>query len=288
MLFFFKLFRGARATGHVFFLNRGRARNKGLAFSGYVGPMTTVAVVPTTPQILDFSIPARTQDKQTIIVTGNVKVALVPATAVSKFDFTVNTKDGSYLSPWDQPLRAIVIEHVLGPVREKAKELGVEAAIQAHKDFEDLIKTRISERGNPLAGKGVNVESCSVAKVDASDKEVEQSIGAKQRQEMLAQADKALHERRLKAAENDRAVLEYEAATKLKLEQDRAKLVEEIGKNEVKTAENDARAVEIRLLAFKAADAGKVLGAALMEMAKNGRIGSLSVVPELFAALQDK
>ena len=27
---------------------------------------------------------------------------------------------------------------------------------------------------------------------------------------------------------------------------------------------------------------------ALMEMAKNGRIGSLSVVPELFAALQDK
>jgi regulator of protease activity HflC (stomatin/prohibitin superfamily) len=288
MLFFFKLFRGARATGHVFFLNRGRARNKGLAFSGYVGPMTTVAVVPTTPQILDFSIPARTQDKQTIIVTGNVKVALVPATAVSKFDFTVNTKDGSYLSPWDQPLRAIVIEHVLGPVREKAKELGVEAAIQAHKDFEDLIKTRISERGNPLAGKGVNVESCSVAKVDASDKEVEQSIGAKQRQEMLAQADKALHERRLKAAENDRAVLEYEAATKLKLEQDRAKLVEEIGKNEVKTAENDARAVEIRLLPFKAADAGKVLGAALMEMAKNGRIGSLSVVPELFAALKDK
>jgi hypothetical protein len=56
----------------------------------------------------------------------------------------------------------------------------------------------------------------------------------------------------------------------------------------VKTAENDARAIEIRLLPFKAADAGKVLGAALMEMAKNGRIGSLSVVPELFAALQDK
>lgn len=287
-MLFFKLFRGARATGHVFFLNRGRVRDKGLAFSGYVGPMTTVAVVPTTPQILDFSIPARTQDKQTIIVTGNVKVALVPATAVSKFDFTVNTRDGSYLSPWDQSLRAIVIEHVLGPVRDKAKALGVEAAIQAHKDFEDLIKTRISERGNPLAGKGVNVESCSIAKVDASDKEVEQSIGAKQRQEMLAQADKALHERRLKAAENDRAVLEYEAATKLKLEQDRAKLVEEAGKNEVTTAENDARAIEIRLLPFKAADAGKVLGAALMEMAKNGRIGSLSVVPELFAALQDK
>ena len=77
-MLFSNSFRGARATGHVFFLNRGRARNKGLAFSGYVGPMTTVAVVPTTPQILDFSVQARTQDKQTIIVTGNVKVALVP------------------------------------------------------------------------------------------------------------------------------------------------------------------------------------------------------------------
>jgi SPFH domain / Band 7 family len=287
-MLYFKLFHGARATGHVFFLRGGRTRNKGLAFSGFLGPMTTVAVVPTTPQILDFSVQARTQDKQTIVVTGNLKVALVPATAVSKFDFTVNIKDGSYLGPWEQSLRAIVIEPVLGPVRDKAKEMGVETAIQAHREFEDAIKSRISERGNPLAGNGVNVESCSIAKVDASDKEVDASIGANQRQDMLAQADKALHERRLKAAENERAVLAYEAATKLTLEQDRAKLVEEEGKNEVKTAENDARAADIRLLPFKGADAGKVLGAALMEMAKNGRIGSLSVVPELFAALQEK
>jgi len=287
-MFFFKLFRSARATGHVFFLSGGRARNKGLAYSGFFGPMTTVAVVPTTSQILDFSIQARTQDKQIIVVIGNLKVALEPTVAVAKFDFSVNPRDGSYLSPWDQPLRAIVIEHVLRPVRDRARQLNVETAIQSHRGFEDAITTSISEDGNPLSGRGINVESCSIARLDASDKEVEQSIGVGERQEILARADKALHDRRLKAAENDRAVLEYEAATKLKLEQDRAKLVEEEGKNEVKKANNDARAADIRLTPFKESDAGKVLGAALMEMAKSGRIGSLSVVPELFAALQQK
>ena len=49
------LFRSAGATGHVFFLKNGRTRDMGLAYSGFIGPMTTVAIVPTTPQILNFA-----------------------------------------------------------------------------------------------------------------------------------------------------------------------------------------------------------------------------------------
>lgn len=96
-----KLFSGAGATGHVFFLRNGKLINKGIAYSGLIGPMTTPAVVPTTPVILDFSVETRTLDKQHITVVGNVKVSLQPNQAVSKFDFTV-TPNGVYINEWQK------------------------------------------------------------------------------------------------------------------------------------------------------------------------------------------
>jgi hypothetical protein len=281
-----RLFRGAGATGHVFFLKNGRTRDKGLAYSGFHGPRTTIAVVPTTPQILDFAVKARTSDRQNVTVTGNIKVSLVPARAVSRFDFTVG-EVGAYLNPWDQSLRAIVIEQVLAPIHDQANALAVEAATQAHKAFEDAV-TRAVVAAAALGDKGVDVDSCSVVRIEADDKEVEQAIGARERQAMLTEADRALHDRRLKAAENERAVKTYEAETTLKLEEARAQLLEQQGENKKKEAEADAEATRARLAPFNDAEAGRVLGAALMKMAEGGRIANLSIVPEMLAALQQR
>ncbi len=280
---FLKLFNRAGATGHVFLLKGGNVRNMGIAYSGLIGPMTTVAVVPTTPRILDFSVEARTKDKQKIVVAGNIKIVLDPAVAVSKFDFTVTPEKGSYLSQWEQELRAIVIERVLAPIHDKARALDVEIATQSHRDFEEALKVGITSTGSPLAGKGITVESCSIVKV-AADEEVNQAIGAKERQEMLTQADKALHGRRLKASENERNVRTFEAETALRLEEERAKLVEKQSANKQLEATADAEATKKRLEVFKDAEPGIVLGAALMKMADRG-VGNLSIVPELFTVL---
>ena len=282
----FRLFRGAGATGHVFFLKNGRTRNKGLAFSGFHGPKTTIAVVPTTPQILDFAVKARTSDRQNITVTGNIKVSLQPPRAVSRFDFTVGDQ-GGYLSPWDQSLRAIVIEQVLAPIHDQARALDVEAATQSHKAFEDRVTQAVAGAA-ALGDKGIAVDSCSIVRIEADDKEVEQAIGARERQAMLSGADGALHERRLKAAENERAVKTYEAQTELRLEEARAELLDKQGENKQKEAEADAAAAKARLAPYNEAEAGNVLGAALMKMAEGGRIQNLSIVPELLAALQQR
>jgi hypothetical protein len=281
-----RLFRGAGATGHVFFLKNGRARDKGLAYSGLHGPRTTIAVVPTTPQILDFAVKARTSDRQNITVAGNIKVSLVPARAVSRFDFTVG-EQGAYLNPWDQPLRAIVIEHVLAPIHDQARALDVEAATQSHKAFADAVTHAVAGAA-VLDDKGISVDSCSIVRIEADDKEVEQAIGARERQAMLTEADGALHERRLKAAENERAVKTYEAQTALRLEEARSQLLDQQGENRKKEAEAEAEATRTRLQPFSEAEAGHVLGAALMKMAEGGRIANLSIVPELLAALQQR
>jgi len=124
-----RLCRSAGATGYVFFLKNGRTKDMGLAYSGFIGPKTTVAVVPTTPQILNFAIDAQTKDKQNVVVRGSLTATFIPQTAVSKFDFTIDPKNGGYLGNWVQVLNAKVVERVVRAVLDKVKDLDVEEAL---------------------------------------------------------------------------------------------------------------------------------------------------------------
>lgn len=89
-MFGINFFNNAGATGNVFLLSGGKPVDKGLAYSGFVYAGTTIAVVPTTPMLIDFGIDALTSDKQRVTVAGNIKVSFEPAKAMSKFDFTVD------------------------------------------------------------------------------------------------------------------------------------------------------------------------------------------------------
>ena len=283
---FIKLFQKAGATGHVFFLKNGRSKNMGLAFSGFIGPKTTVAVVPTTPQILNFAIDAQTKDKQNVVVQGSLTATFIPQTAVSKFDFTVDPKNGGYLGNWVQVLNAKVVERVVRAVLDKVKDLDVEEATRSQKLVEDAVTAALGS--NTFQDDGITIGSCSIPKIEPADEEVEGAIGANERQTMLTNADRALHDRRLKAAVNERAVKEYEAGTKLELEKKQGILLDEQAKNKEKEANADAKATEIRLAPLKDVEAGKLLGAAIMDAAKTGRLGSLAITSEFLAAVGQK
>ena len=281
-MLFIRLFRSAGATGHVFFFKNGKMIDKGLAFSGFIGPKTTVAVVPTTPQILNFAIVAQTKDKQRVTVSGNITASLIPAITTRKFDFTVAVA-GGYQGDWLKTVTALVVERAVRAVHAKLRDLNVEDATRSQKEVEDAIMAELG--GDNLAIDGISVTSCSIPKIDP-DNEVAAAIGANERQTMLATADMALHDRRLKAAGNDRAVRAFEAETELKLEEERAKLIDEQNKNKEKEAEGDAKAAELRYAPLKSLDAGKLLGAALIEGLKQDRIGTIVFGPELLGALQ--
>jgi hypothetical protein len=285
-MLFIRLFRSAGATGHVFLLRNGRIRNKGPAYSGFIGPMTTVAVVPTTPQILSFAIEAQSKDKQKAVVQGSLTAILTPATAISRFDFTVNPWDGSYVSHWDQIVRARVIELVLRAVLDKVKDLEVEEATRSQKAVEEAVTAALGR--NAFQEDGITIKSCSIPKIQPGDDEVQKAIGAKERQTMLTEADKALHDRRLKAAENERAIKQYEADTQLELEKKQGVLLDEQAKNKKKEAESDAAATAIRLAPLQGVESGKLLGAAVMDAAKSGRLGSLAITSEFLAAVRQR
>lgn len=281
-----KLFSGAGATGHVFFLKNGKLTDKGIAYSGLIGPMTTVAVVPTTPLILDFSVETRTADKQHITVVGNLKVSLTPEQVVSKFDFTVNP-NGAYVNNWQEVLRALVTEKVLTPIREEALKHDIETAAKSHTSFETAITTGLDAAGKSVSDLGITVNSCSVAKVIINNAQVNDALGSKERESVLTVADTARHDRRMEGAKNDRAVKAYESETALKQEDERTKLIEKQGANEKTEATNEAAAAKERLAAFTGIDAKELLGIALVKLAEQGTsIGTLNIGPELLTALK--
>lgn len=285
-MFIVRLFGSAGATGHVFFLKNGRTKDRGLAFSGYIGPKTTVAVVPTTPQIVNFAIEAETVDKQHVTVYGSLTTIFNPSVAVSKFDFTVDTKQGGYLGNWEKVLAAKVTERVLREVLKKLAGMTVENAIRAQQDIESAVTAALDEK--VFAADGITITSCSIPKIEPTDDEVAEAIGVSERQVMLTNADAALHTRRMKAVENDRAIKQFEADTKLELEKKQGELLVEQAKNKTAEATTDAEATKIRLVPLQDIPGGKLLGIAVMEAARGGRLGNLAITTELLAAVGQK
>ncbi len=281
----FTFFKKAGATGRVFLVGGGKTQDKGRAYSGLVGPWTTVAVVPETPQILNFEIDALTDDQQAVVVQGSVTITLV-AVAVSKLDFTVDKRSGSYVGDWQKILPAKVTAHVLRVVLDTVQELDIETAIGSQRLVEEAVIKVL--RDTDLAHDGIIVDSCSIRKVEPSEDEVGEAIGAKQREELLTGADAARHARRLKALEGDRALKAYEAETARTLEEDRAALIAQQGKNEEAKARADAEATRIRLAPLQEVEAGKLLGAAVMKAAETGRLGTLNLTSEFLAAAGQK
>lgn len=277
------LFRSAGATGHVFTLKNGKIMDRGLAYSGLIGPLTTVAVVPTTSQILDFAIEAQTKDTQKVVVRGNVSVTLVPANAIKKFDFAVILKTGAYVSQWHQMLKVKIIERALRAVLDEVKNLDVSEVGRSQKIVEDAVMNALG--GNAFVTDGVKVDSCSIPKIELNNEKLQDALGAADRERLLTAADAAIHERQLKRAADDRAVKEFESGTALALEQKRRELITERAKNSEEEAKADAKATEIRLKPLENVEAGKLIGAAIMEAAKSGALGSLSITSEFLAAV---
>ena len=284
-MLFFTLFRHAGATGQVFLAKGGKLKSKGLAWSGFIAPWTTVAVVPTTPQTQSFSIEARTCDKQTVRIVGDIKVVLDPETAASKFDFTMDPKQGSYKKPWEQDLHACVIAQVLVPLRDRVKDMYVANVVTAHAEIMNSVKSALTDANNPFSGYGIRVESCSIEVIEATDDEVANSIGATARQLMLTDADSAVHKRQMQSVENTRAVQTFEAETKKKLEEKRKELIEAQSANKQLEAAADAEAARARFAPMMELDPGQLLAMSIKQLADSGRVGTLNISPDLITAV---
>ena len=285
--FFSDFFSKAGANGHVFILKNGKTKSKGLAWSGFVGPKSTIAVVPTTPFTIDFTVIAQSSDKQEIRSTGSLVVNFTPSEAVSKFDFTVDM-NGAYKDVWSTKVKALIINEVLNPIRAKIKNLTAVGSTIAHSELSKEVMNAAGVENNLFATNGMTVVGCSITNIETTNDEVSEAIGAKERQEICTTADKAVHERQMAASKNDRVLKEYEVETAKSVEIKNAELIDQQNKNKEATANGNAKVTEIMLVPYASLEAGKLLAHAILEIGKNGRLGTLNVSPELLTLLQGK
>lgn len=276
----FRFFNKAGASGHVFLIKKGKTKNKGLAWGGIVGLTTAIAVVPTDGIVIPFAVDAQTSDKQQVRVPGSLLVKLDPEKAKNEFDFTVDSATGAYEKEWEQTLRANVVNQIMAPLRDKVQSITISAAASSYKDIADAIAGSLGEGGT------VSILSCSLGEIKSSNEKVSEAIGATEREALLQSADKAMHDRRMKAAENDRDLKEYEIQTAQEVESKKAQLIAEQNKNKEAAATGDAKVIELIFAKYKEEGPAKLLAYSILKLAEGGRVGTLNISPDILTSLQ--
>ena len=263
------------------------ATGKGLA--GFLRPSTSVAVVPLGVKVVNFQVTERSQDGQQVTVVGELAVSYVPEMR-EKFDFSVFRENGQYRNDPTAEIEDQVRIAVRNPLRVTLATMTLDQlATNGVAQLEEVLSTEVADKSSQLMRRlqanEIAVQSASVQSALPSDNKVAAAFGAEQREDLLAKQDKAVADRRQKAAESDRSIREFEEATALKLVKKQAQRVDEEGKNVVKRAEADATAEAARLAVFEGMEPGAVLAQAVWKAAGSG-IDRLSIDPALLAAIR--
>jgi hypothetical protein len=129
--------------------------------------------------------------------------------------------------------------------------------------------------------------------------EVAKALEADYRETLLRKADMAIYARRAAAVEEERKIKENELNTEIALEEQRRRLIDLQGENEIREAQGRgkaleeearyrARAKQMEVEVYGKLGPRKVLALALNELGINaGRIGNLTVTSEILAGLLD-
>lgn len=265
----------------------GEKRSDGRGKTYLVGPRTAIARVPISEASVPFSLTELTSDGQQVVVTGEARVRLVPERIVDRLDFSVDPWEDTYLAEEDPEQQAYEeVRHALrGIVRAEIRGKALKEAIAAAAELEDAVRAKIRADAQAFTDIGIAVSDFHVSDVAPANLDLKKALEAEARERMLANADKAVAERRMDAATNDRRLKDYEAETAEQLERKRAALIEARNANVLKEAEADRKATEDRLAAYSGTDAAKLLSLAMQEFAKAGKVGQLTITPDFLSAV---
>ena len=285
MRFPFRLFKAAPTEVLVKYV-AGRKIKSGPGLMVLVGPRTTLARVPATDVTVPFAMSELTRDGQMLCVQGELQIRLHPDEIVARRDFTINPADGSYTSDDPEAVNAEAGHALQGYVRRAIEGLELKPALATTTTLESTIFEEITRDAGPFTRLGVEVRALFITSVAPANPDLKKALEAEAREILLAAADKALADRRKKAAESDRVLKEYEADTAKLLETQRAALVEARNANTLAEAEADAKAAESRLAPYKDADPRTLLALGIRELGANGKVGQVNITTEFLAAMQ--
>ena len=268
----------------VFSGKRLARKGAGLAFY-YWRASTSIVLISTSTADTPFVFKETSGNFQALTVQGHLtyRVARPEATA-SILNFSIDPKKRAYRSNDPEKLAQRIVDIVQVNTRSEFQKLMLEEALRRSDEIADRVLTR-TQADPALAAMGIECVGLYFTSIQPTP-EMAKALEAEYREALQVRADQAIYHRRAQAVEQERRIKENELNTEVMLEERRRELVELQGQNNLKQAEFDARASEIRLAPFMAQDPAKMVALGLRELGLNAeKIGNLTITPELLAGI---
>ena len=279
----FKYHKGEPNTYTICFKD-GSVRKHGAGVNFWYSPLTTtISAVPVASQESHFVFTETTADFQEVAIQGSLTYRLdAPLDVAARLDYTVDPSKNRYKS--EDPARLVqrVIDVVQGHTRSLISKLSLESALTSVGGAAKEVLTQVSA-SQDLISLGVVIEGLHFVSIKATP-EMQKALEADFRESLSKRADQAIYDRRKSAVEEERKIRESEMNTDVELENRKKALVDTKARNDLKMAEAQAKAEELKLSPYSELPPQALVGLALKEWAANsGSIDNLTITPDLLS-----
>lgn len=233
-------------TGYVVHLQKGTVRHQGVGQAFWYRPVNSVlSEVPVDDQELPTLFHAITRDHQDVSVQANVTYRFIDPVAVSaRLDFALQPASpgaGATQATGKEQVATIIgqlcqshaIDQIATTTLAQALERGVS---QLRTVLTDALRADAR-----LASTGIEILGVQVLAI-RPESDVERALQTPVREQLQAEADRAVYERRAVAVERERTISENEMASQIELATRREHLVAQEGANARREAEEKAAA----------------------------------------------
>ncbi len=195
----------------------------GLSFFYYT-PTTSLVLVPLGSVDVPFIFAESTADFQEVTVQGQVAYRIDDAKKTAKLlNFTVN-HTGRYISddPDKRPQRVVNLLKVL--IRKEINQMPLRDALRSSEQLTLNVSTALSS-SLEVSALGAVIIGVSILAIKPTP-ETSRALEAEAREQLLREADAAIHARRISAVEQERAIKESELNTEVAIEHKRRQVRE--------------------------------------------------------------
>lgn len=246
-------------TGHVVHLQKGKVTHQGVGQAFWFRPANSVlSEVPVDDQELPTLFHAITRDHQDVSIQANVTYRFIdPVSVSSRLDFGLQPGGTTQAAGKEQVATIIgqlcqshAIDQIATTTLAEALERGVS-------QLRNVLTTAL-RADTRLLSTGIEILAVQVLAV-RPEADVERALQTPVREQLQAEADRAVYERRAVAVERERTISENEMASQIELATRREHLVTQEGANARRQAEEKAAA---GLIEARASSERKGIGAA--------------------------
>lgn len=263
------------------------AKGVGLTFF-YWAPSTTIVAVPSGTIDVPFILNEMTGNYQAVTLQGQLTYRLTkPETVAAVLNYAIDPATRQYRAEDPEKLAQRIINEVQTQARGELQNLALDAVMRQSVECAQRMYSRV-KAAPALAELGIELVSLYLTSVKPTP-EMAKALEAEYRENLQTKADQAIYQRRALAVEQERRIKDNELTTAIELEQKRQHLVQLEGENAIRQAEAEAKATAIKLGPYKELPPATLLAMSMKGMADNaGKIGNLTITPELMASLLPK